>query len=462
MKKTALIILGLVQFSLTSLSQEKIQLYFNSNWEVTSKEKAVYSREAEYDLQNFTLNGKVTDRDLKGNLVMEGNYLYGRRNGDFNFYYGTGNIESKGAYLNNKRDGKWVYYYPNGRLKQSVIYFKDKKKGDFGIGEYFDQNGKQLIKNGKGKWMNGPILISEGGKSIFLIVTGKFKDSLKTGTWRTNQISKHKVLLAEQFREGRKYEIHNSSSYRSPGTFEQRRQDEMRTGIAYKNIMGVGTERVEPGDVTWRTFQQQGSISPGRVGVTTIPEIASASKSGQSIIKSPEGYSLVDNIIESIKKGTTTIDKMPDTQIKKLNKTEMLIIDKDVYPQSLFNADLETLFKTISPTEIRINNRKAMYPKGDEILMAFISSNIQYPITAFQNKVGGTVFVNIAIDSSGNTKEVKVFKEIDNDLDKEAARVIAMVNKWLPAIKEGKAVESTITIPVKFDLTNYKGSISSR
>jgi len=39
-------------------------------------------------------------------------------------------------------------------------------------------------------------------------------------------------------------------------------------------------------------------------------------------------------------------------------------------------------------------------------------------------------------------------------LDNEALRVVGLIGKWLPEIREGKAVESTITIPVKFDLKN--------
>jgi len=52
----------------------------------------------------------------------------------------------------------------------------------------------------------------------------------------------------------------------------------------------------------------------------------------------------------------------------------------------------------------------------------------------------------------GKTKEVKLLKGVRSDLDAEALRVIRLITNWLPAIKDGKATESTFSIPVKFEL----------
>ena len=463
MKKTFLIIFGLLQISMILKSQEKIKLYFNNNWEVTSKDKAVYIREAKYDLQNFALNGKVTDRSLDGNLIMEGNYLYGKRNGEFTFYYRTGKIESKGEYLNNQRAGKWVYYYPNGRSKQSVIYFKDKKKGDFSVGEYFDRNGKQMIKNGSGKWQNDSIAISELDNSSLIGITGEFKDSLKSGVWKFVRLSDHMLLQTERFKKGEfKYVKVGIVPYGYNVPFEsqtsigQRLQDEMKSGIAHKNLVGDVKEYVEPGDVNWRTLQQEGKISPVAGGQIVIDEATSTSmKMIAQKTRKVKNVSTVNAFtLIRMKNEGETMKKNPDSKIVKLNRTEMLILDRDVFSQSLFSTDLETFFKTISPTEIKIINRKAMYTRGDDILMAFISANIRYPTEVLQKRIGGTVFVHVTVDSSGNTKEVKVFKGVNEDLDKEAVRVITLIDKWLPAIQDGKAIESTITIPVKFELRN--------
>ncbi|MDX9903254.1 MAG: energy transducer TonB, partial [Bacteroidales bacterium] len=50
------------------------------------------------------------------------------------------------------------------------------------------------------------------------------------------------------------------------------------------------------------------------------------------------------------------------------------------------------------------------------------------------------------------TKEVKLVKGVHEDLDNEAQRVVRLLNKWMPALNDGKAVESTISIPVNFQI----------
>ena len=99
-----------------------------------------------------------------------------------------------------------------------------------------------------------------------------------------------------------------------------------------------------------------------------------------------------------------------------------------------------------------IKNRRAGYPYGDQALLEFIGSNIRYPISAIQNKISGKVYIKVLIDSIGKQREVSVFRGVDKDLDNEALRVIKLIDNWLPALREGKQVESSISIPVSFDI----------
>jgi antitoxin component YwqK of YwqJK toxin-antitoxin module len=158
MTKVLLMILVLLQFYIVGNTQEKVSLYFNSDWEVTKKYKSVFHREAEYDLNEFKLNGKVFDYDSLNVLLMEGNYLNGKRNGEFVFYYKNGKVKSKGKYLNTYRIGKWEYYYSDGHVKQ-ILFFseRDQNRNSLSIGEFYDKDGNQKIKNGTGKWINDSI-----------------------------------------------------------------------------------------------------------------------------------------------------------------------------------------------------------------------------------------------------------------------------------------------------------------
>ena len=309
----------LLQISITLWGQERIHLYFNSNWEVTTRDKAVYHREAEYDSQNLVLNGKVTDRDMKDHPVMEGIYSFGRRNGEFTFYQKNGKIESKGVYLNSKRSGNWVYYYPDGRLKQSVHYIDDPKKGDFYVSEYFDRKGRQLIKNGTGKWTNDSICIGEPEHSIWVRVTGRFKDNQKTGKWKLTRIADHKLLLSEQYLKGNKMIRLESagsgtSTVDAPSRTQQRLKDEFHSGTMHKDLIGDASVK-NMDAITWRVLGQNSTDS-------VTPGVLIADGKSHKIVLGPNTKK--ENYFTAVKSDIGIINKIPDPNIDKLTKTEML------------------------------------------------------------------------------------------------------------------------------------------
>lgn len=370
MTKTTFIFLVLLLFGLNLKSQEKVFLYLNSNWEVTTKNKGCYYRNVEYDFDEFKLNGKVSDHDSLNTLLMEGNYSQGKKDGDFIFYYKNGRIKSKGKYNNNERIGRWEYYYSNGKLKQNIMFPEDIKKDRFSVVEFYDINGNQLIKNGTGKWLNDSIYTSMMvDPSSLKRLIGNFKDSLLHGEWKLYRISDGLLMGTERFRKGK---------YR-----------------------------------------------------------------GTTVLTPLDYYG--DVVLEMM-------DKCPDENESKFNITEKFKVDSTAYSESLINSDVETIFRTITGKEFKIKNRRAGYPDGDLSLFDFIGQNILYPISAIESKISGKVYVSITIDSNGKTKEVKILKGIQNDLDLEAIRVVKLIKNWLPKIQDGKAIESTITIPIKFDL----------
>lgn len=368
--KFTFIILGLLVFSLNLMSQDKVTLDYNSDWEITKKSNATYYREVEYDLDNFRIHGKVFDYDTSGVLLMEGNYLNGIRHGDFTFNYLNGKIESKGKYLDNKRFGNWEYYYSNGKLKQIVNFPEIEGKFDFAVVEFYDRNGNQLIKNGTGKWINDSIQTGFFDQYSLKRLTGQFKDSLKSGEWQLVRISDGALMHSERFRKGR---------FTSATVFNTQ-------------------------------FNYMGSMT------------------------------------------TEVIDKFPDIYIGKFENTEQFKLDTTIFPEQLINSDVETIFRTITGKAFKIKNRKVGYAEGDYNLFEFIASNIRFPIRAIEEKVKGKVYITVVVDSLGNTKETKILRGLQKDVDNEAIRVIQLIKKWLPEIQNGKPTESTITIPVKFEI----------
>ena len=94
-------------------------------------------------------NGHVKEYvDFESDLIFEGEYLNGEKNGKGKEYYGNIKLTFEGEYLNGKRHGKGNYYYPKNKMGFEGEYFNDKEWN----GKRYDQEGNIMyeLKNGKG------------------------------------------------------------------------------------------------------------------------------------------------------------------------------------------------------------------------------------------------------------------------------------------------------------------------
>ncbi|MDE7419000.1 MAG: M56 family metallopeptidase [Muribaculaceae bacterium] len=96
----------------------------------------------------------------------------------------------------------------------------------------------------------------------------------------------------------------------------------------------------------------------------------------------------------------------------------------------------------------------AEYPGGMDGLFKFMQNNIRYPEAAMKNNVQGRVIVKFVVDADGTVSDAEVVKGVDEDLNKEALRVVNAMPKWTPAKVGGKAVASYFTMPVNFRLND--------
>ena len=92
------------------------------------------------------------------------------------------------------------------------------------------------------------------------------------------------------------------------------------------------------------------------------------------------------------------------------------------------------------------------FPGGQGALMAFLSSNIKYPVVAQENGVQGRVIVGFVVERDGSITDVKVMRSVDPSLDREAQRVVKAMPKWKPGKQNGSAVRVKYTVPVVFRL----------
>lgn len=92
---------------------------------------------------------------------------------------------------------------------------------------------------------------------------------------------------------------------------------------------------------------------------------------------------------------------------------------------------------------------------GEDSLFAFIKNNIHYPENALQNKTEGIVVVQFVIDTNGKVNNISVLKGINEELDKEAIRVVSLMSDWVPAEKNFEKIKVSISLPILFEINNH-------
>ena len=330
--KKRLLIAAFILFGTAHLKgQGKIILYYNSDWELTTAEKAVVKREADLDLKEIVFDGQFQDYDKENRLICEGRYEKGVRTGDQKKYFADGTLQSR-------------------------IEYKNK---DFTIWELTGPNRETLMKEGTGKFSIEYIYF----ENFFEIrkwkegnLTGEFTDGKRTGKW----------------------------TYK---TKDGNRKDEE----IYEN--GIFVKRT------------------------------AFTKSGERLF-----------------------DKQSQVNISP-NSKRTDAFDFDLASFSNLNAFFE-----LNPIKnIDSITRNATYPGGMKNLTSLIALNLTFPAEARRNPTPGTVIISLTIDEHGIVKNYNVIKGLSKILDNEALRVMKLLDsKWLPALLEGKAYESTISIPIAF------------
>ena len=96
--------------------------------------------------------------------------------------------------------------------------------------------------------------------------------------------------------------------------------------------------------------------------------------------------------------------------------------------------------------------KQAQFVNGSDALLKYIKSEMKYPKDALINNVMGRVFVNFIIEKDGSISDVKIFKGVNESLDKEAIRIIESMPKWIPAEQNGEIVRVRYNSSINFVL----------
>lgn len=118
----------------------------------------------------------------------------------------------------------------------------------------------------------------------------------------------------------------------------------------------------------------------------------------------------------------------------------------------------------------------AEFPGGIPALTKFLSTNIIYPKPAMELQMSGKVIAKFVIDLEGNVTDIKIIKStfqqkilnekkskkkklVYDDVpatcqecNEEVIRILKVMPKWKPAIKDEKSVKSYFVLPINFQL----------
>ena len=92
------------------------------------------------------------------------------------------------------------------------------------------------------------------------------------------------------------------------------------------------------------------------------------------------------------------------------------------------------------------------FPGGAPELMKFLSMTVKYPEAAEKAGTQGRVIASFIVEKDGSISGAKVVKNVSEELDAEALRVINAMPNWTPGKQKGQAVRVKYTIPISFRL----------
>jgi TonB family protein len=96
------------------------------------------------------------------------------------------------------------------------------------------------------------------------------------------------------------------------------------------------------------------------------------------------------------------------------------------------------------------------FPGGQDSLNSYLRRNIKYPQLEKEQGKQGTVYMSFVVRKDGSITDVKVMKQVPGapGFTKEAERVINAMPIWKPGKMNGRPVNTSMTIPIKFSLKN--------
>ena len=168
-------------------------------------------------------------------------------------------------------------------------------------------------------------------------------------------------------------------------------------------------------------------------------------------------------VAEEMPEQTVPLDTIESTLTEKnVTEKDAVVVTKPEPQVSPEPKQKVTETNTVKEKEAAFNKKvekedvfiKASPKMGFEEFYAFLDSEIKFPENANSNIFEGYVKVLFAINPDGSISDFEIQESLGESFDKEALRVLKLVNEWSPATFNNEAVRSQLSIKLKFDRDN--------
>lgn len=92
--------------------------------------------------------------------------------------------------------------------------------------------------------------------------------------------------------------------------------------------------------------------------------------------------------------------------------------------------------------------------EGDYLtkIKTFVGQNLKWPNSEID--CAGTIYVQFIVETDSTMSNINILRGLDScdGFNDEALRVVKLMTKWSPGIKDGQNVRVQLTVPVKFKI----------
>ena len=194
-------------------------------------------------------------------------------------------------------------------------------------------------------------------------------------------------------------------------------------------------------------------IKGSMLGVATDAE-------GRFEIVSPEGKTLVFTYVGrktqevAFDAGTTDIKVVMPVEDVELNP--LVAADVESILNQAADSTKDEVVSVWQDEFFKVVEDMPQFTDGN--IFDYLAQHVRYPEEAEKNGIGGMVYVQFVIDTTGKVVEPKVIKSVSPELDAEALRVVSEMPAWKPGMQRGKPVRVSFTLPVIFKLPTPEGA----